>query len=80
MTMKRRTFIAMLAGGMLAAPLAALAQRAGKLYRVGFILTTAQISEMASPEPVNPPTRAFVQGLRSLGYVEGQLRADEVIW
>jgi putative ABC transport system substrate-binding protein len=27
---------------------------------------------MAGPEPVHPAARAFVQGLRALGYVEGQ--------
>ena len=70
--MDRRRFIGTIAGGLLAVPLAAEAQEAGKVYRVGFILTTASISEMAGPEPVNPPTRAFLQGLRALGYVEGQ--------
>jgi ABC-type uncharacterized transport system substrate-binding protein len=68
----RRTFMAMLAGGCLAAPLAAEAQPAGKVYRVGFIFTTSPVSEMAGPEPVHPLFRAFVQGLRALGYVEGQ--------
>ena len=52
-------------------PLAAEAQP-GKVYRVGFIATTGPVSEMAGPEPVHTPTRAFVQGLRALGYVEGQ--------
>ncbi len=48
------------------------AQQAGKVYRVGLILTTSPVSEMAGPEPVHPLTRAFVRGLRALGYVEGQ--------
>ena len=56
----------------LAAPLAAGAQQAGKVYRVGFISAAVPVSEMAGPEPVHPTTRAFVQGLRALGYVEGQ--------
>ena len=30
------------------------------------------LSDIAGPEPSNPLTRAFVQGLRALGYVEGQ--------
>ena len=67
----RRTFITGLAGGAFSVPLAAEAQT-GKVYRVGFIATTGPVSEMAGPEPVHPPTRAFVQGLRALGYVEGQ--------
>ena len=61
---------------LLAAPLAGRAQQAGKVYRVGVIFTTSPVSEMAGPEPVHPGARAFVQGLRALGYV---LRADEVL-
>jgi putative ABC transport system substrate-binding protein len=52
--------------------LTAKAQPAGKVYRVGLIFTTSPVSEMAGPEPVHPFARAFVQGLRALGYVEGQ--------
>ena len=57
---------------LLAAPLAAQAQQAGKVYRVGLILIATPLSDIAGPEPSNPLTRAFVQGLRALGYVEGQ--------
>ena len=35
--MERRTFMAMLTGGIVVSPLAAEAQRAGKVYRVGFL-------------------------------------------
>jgi putative ABC transport system substrate-binding protein len=70
MTQRRIALIVMFL--ILAAPLAALAQPAGKLYRVGLILTTSPVSEMAGPEPVHPPTRALLHTLRSLGYVEGQ--------
>jgi putative tryptophan/tyrosine transport system substrate-binding protein len=34
--------------------------------------TATPVSEMAGPEPVQHAFRAFVQGLRALGYVEGQ--------
>ena len=68
----RTTGVLALILALLAASLAAGAQQAGKVYRVGFILTTAPVSEMAGPEPVQPLFRAFVQGLRALGYVEGQ--------
>jgi len=54
------------------APLAAGAQQVGKVHRVGLIFTTSPVSAMAGPEPVHPSARAFVQGLRALGYVEGQ--------
>src|SRR5262249_25062602 len=40
--------------------------------RVGLMFTTSPVSEMAGPEPVHPLARALVQGLRVLGYVEGQ--------
>jgi len=70
--MERRTFISVIAGGLLAAPLGAEAQQVGKVHRVGLIFTTSPVSEMAGPEPVHPLARAFVQGLRALGYVEGQ--------
>jgi putative ABC transport system substrate-binding protein len=57
---------------MLTVPLAAGAQPAGKVYRVGLIAVATPVSEMAGPEPANLAARAFVQGLRALGYVEGQ--------
>ena len=69
--MERRRFIEVIAGGLLTAPLAAGAQPAGKVYRVGLISAAAPLSEMAGPEPLHPFVRAFVQGLRILGYVEG---------
>ena len=56
----------------LLAPLAAEAQEAGKVYRVGLVFTTSPVSEMTGPEPVHPSAKAFVQGLRALGYVEGK--------
>jgi putative tryptophan/tyrosine transport system substrate-binding protein len=64
--MDRRAFLG-LAGTLLAAPLAAEAQQAGKVFRVGILGTY-------------PPTtpefthlwEAFAQGLRERGYIEGQ--------
>jgi putative ABC transport system substrate-binding protein len=47
----------------LAAPLVAAAQQGEKTYRIGFLRRT-------SPEPAQ--LEAFRQGLRALGYVEGQ--------
>jgi ABC-type uncharacterized transport system substrate-binding protein len=66
----RRVFLGTL--GLLAAPLSAEAQQVGRVYRVGIIASTSPLSEMAGPEPVHPSIRAFVHGLRALGYVEGQ--------
>ena len=61
--MDRRAFLATLTGGLLAAPLAAEAQQTAKVPRIGFLRS-------------GPPPQAFVegfqQGLRELGYLEGQ--------
>ena len=62
--MRRRTFLAMVPAGLLAAPLAAQAQPAGKVPRVGFLLGF-------SPGP-SREVDAFRRGLRELGYIEGQ--------
>jgi putative ABC transport system substrate-binding protein len=66
----RRTFITTVAGGLLAAPLAAQAQQAGKVYRIGLLGT-------ASRETMAPYFKAFEEGLRELGYVEGRNMAIE---
>ena len=68
--MARRAFIGTLAGGLLAAPLAAEAQPAGKMYRIGMLETTSVALNAANPE-------AFRQRLRGLGYVERQDYAIE---
>jgi putative ABC transport system substrate-binding protein len=62
--MDRRTFLGTLAGGLLAAPLAAEAQQAAKVPRIGYLA----INLATSPHL----HEAFRQGLRDLGYVEGR--------
>ena len=65
MKLKRVPLIVALAAGCLAAPLAAGAQQqAGKLSRVGVLMNLY-------PPDAGPP-QALRQGLRDLGYVEGQ--------
>jgi putative ABC transport system substrate-binding protein len=61
----RRTFLAGTGAVFLVAPLAAEAQSAGKVYRVGY-LTAGSLT--ANPLVLE----AFRQGLRDLGWVEGQ--------
>jgi putative tryptophan/tyrosine transport system substrate-binding protein len=68
-------FSVALALSIAAAPLAAQAQQAGKVYRVGYI----------SPGSSSDPLRlrrfeAFRQGLRELGYVEGRNIVLEPRW
>jgi putative ABC transport system substrate-binding protein len=60
----RRAFIGTLAGGLLAAPLAARAQQAAKVPRIGYL------GRDVARGPHLP--EAFRQGLRELGYVEGR--------
>jgi ABC-type uncharacterized transport system substrate-binding protein len=64
---RRDTVIALLALG--AAPLAAEAQQAAKVARIGFL----SVSLAANPQRRD----AFLQGLRDLGYVEGRNVAIE---
>src|SRR5262245_43488395 len=63
----RRAFLGILAGGLLTTPLAAEAQRAGKVYRIGWL----GITPPTSP-PLQRQLEAFVHGLRDHGFVEGQ--------
>jgi len=60
---RRDTVVALLA--IAAAPLAAHAQQAGKVYRIGMLETRSIVLNAAN-------TDAFRQGLRELGYKEGQ--------
>ena len=59
----RRAFIGSLTGGLLAAPLAAEGQQAGKVYRIGFL---------RQGQPPKAWVEALQQGLRERGYVEGR--------
>jgi putative ABC transport system substrate-binding protein len=68
----RRTFLATLTGGFLAAPLAAWAQQAGKSYRIGFVWDSPAVWPHA--------LEAFRQGLRDLGWVEGKNIVIEYRW
>ena len=62
----RRRFISSLGVGLLAAPLAAWAQQAGKVYRIGYLSTGSASGTYLRP------LEALRQGLRELGWVEGQ--------
>src|SRR6516165_1095885 len=66
---KRREFITLLGGAVASGPLAARAQQASKIPRIGVL----------SPGPYEPAATldAFQQGVRELGYTEGQNIAIE---
>ena len=79
--MDRRRFLLTSFAGALAAPLAAEAQQAGKVYRIGYLSP----SSPSDPERLASPfgergLAAFQQGLRELGYVEGKNIAIEKRW
>ena len=75
--MNRRDFVvavvALLALGVAAAPLAAEAQQAGKVYRIGYLSTPTR-------ESVEHGLQAFLRKLRELGWVEGQNLTIEYRW
>jgi len=70
--MDRRTFLAGSGAVLLAAPLAVEAQQAGKVYRIGFLANSSAAQK--------PSVEQFRQGLRQLGYIEGQNIIIEYRW
>ncbi len=72
MRLRTPRLLVALALGLLLAPLAAGAQQAGKVPRVGLLW-------LGFPGP-SPFYDAFLQGLRDLGYVEGQNFIMEQSW
>ena len=64
--MERRVFLGTLAGGLLAAPLAAGAQAARKDFRIGYLISSGPSLPLQDPLPM-----VFVAAMRDLGYVEG---------
>ena len=50
----------------------ALGQPARKPARIGLVLNNANVADMTKAEPVDRSARAFVQGLRDLGLIEGR--------
>ena len=71
--MNRRSFLTAMSGCLLAAPLAAEAQQAGKVYRIGFLPAGASPAHRRQLE-------ALDEGLRALGYVQGKNIAITALW
>ena len=70
---KRREFITLLGGAVIAWPLAARAQQSAKLPTIGFLGT-------ATPLAWNQWTATFVQRLNELGWIEGRTVRIEMRW
>src|SRR5262245_22991935 len=70
--MRRREFITLIGGGAAAWPLAARAQQAERMRRIGVLMA------MKTDDPQSQPRlRAFAQGLQQLGWTVGQnVRVD----
>ena len=75
--MDRRAFIGVLAGGLLAVPCAAQTQSQVPLRRIAFLSSEAPLSPTCISNPPNVAFRAFLEGLHSLGYRDGQNVAIE---
>jgi putative tryptophan/tyrosine transport system substrate-binding protein len=68
--MDRRAFVALIAGGLLSAPLAAAAQPAGKGPRMGYLSSGRR---PGTPDDVSAESiRILRESLGALGYVEGR--------
>ena len=66
--MKRREFITLLGGAAAAWPLAARAQQPGTFRRIGFLFGSIPLTQLGSEDL----SRAFIQGMLELGYLEGK--------
>jgi putative ABC transport system substrate-binding protein len=68
---------------LLAAPLAADAQQPGKVYRIGYLSSSAlghQTNPQQCPIKGTPNWQALVGGLRERGYIQGQNLVIECRW
>ena len=71
--MRRREFITLVGGVAVAWPFAARAQQPGKMWQIGWLGS-------GSAELITGFLRGFHQGLKEVGYIEGQNLAVEYRW
>ena len=69
----RRAFLGSLGGGLLAAPLAAEGQQAGKVWRIAYM-------SVVSRQSAEPLMVIFLRALRDLGWMEGRNLLVEWRW
>jgi len=70
-SINRRRLLQGVSASLLVAPLAAEAQPAGKIARIG-ILAVGTTADLGGPRPQRPAISAFLGTLRELGYVYGE--------
>jgi putative ABC transport system substrate-binding protein len=71
--MDRRVFIgSSLALGTFARPRVPSGQPGSKVARIGILGFSGTVADMVGPEPTRPSVKAFLIGLRELGYVYGR--------
>jgi putative tryptophan/tyrosine transport system substrate-binding protein len=70
----RRVFVVIVGAGMLAVPQLALAQQAGKVWRIGWLGNGTRVSRETNT------LMPFRDGLRELGYVEGTNVVIDALW
>ncbi len=73
--MRRRAFIALLGGAAAAWPLAARAQQADRVRRIGVVVSVA-----ADDPEGQARVAAFLQGLQELGWTEGRNMRIDIRW
>jgi ABC-type uncharacterized transport system substrate-binding protein len=69
--MTSHLFLCALFLALIALPIATNAQET-RAYRVALVFSTSPMSELTGADPAHPLAKAFVRGMRDLGYVEGQ--------
>jgi ABC-type uncharacterized transport system substrate-binding protein len=72
----RREFIVGISAAAATWPVPVRAQRT-LLPTIGWVAGIPSLAEISGPDPVNLPARAFLHGLRDLGWIEGRTVAIE---
>jgi putative ABC transport system substrate-binding protein len=72
MKVKDTALVIAVAAGLLSALPVAEAQSTPRVYRIGVLFEGTSMADMAGPNPTSLILRSFLDGLRELGYVEGQ--------
>jgi putative tryptophan/tyrosine transport system substrate-binding protein len=73
--MERRTFLALVPGSLLAAPLVAGGQQTGQMRRIGVLMRLAEGDPQAQAR-----IAAFREGLKTLGWAEGRNIRIDIRW